>query len=292
MTLKSWYVICGNLLFIALLIAIFLQWNGIIAIRFVGPYILVFKTRSIEIYPLPSSLHPRDTEHPRLPVLKQSFPSTFRVASFSEIENGCTDAATVGGAYSNLFCLSVLAYDVLQGLFHYKICINIPHWTPAGASYVVPSLDVDLVGVFAMANNIPALLTLPSSAWQSPSVDDLPTPTPTPTPTHTFGGNAGRLGPNPSTRGFISTYSLGSQGRRAIWVERKRGSVVREIMVWSLGHKEKYRQEETAKEMSGSVVYTMASYDLGGWSLLLTFCSWLFDAETPLSRGPYALCVG
>lgn len=69
-----------------------------------------------------------------------------------------------------------------------------------------------------------------------------------------------------TSRGFVSAFSLGPQGKRAVWVERRRGSLMREIVVWT--------KEEGAREdfvgggrnvgLEGRVVFSQGSYDLRG----------------------------
>lgn len=67
---------------------------------------------------------------------------------------------------------------------------------------------------------------------------------------------------------------MGSQGLRAIWVERRRGGVCREVQVWS---RSKARVAaalpawenlfgENSEEMEKKVIHSVSSYDLRGMS--------------------------
>ncbi|KAF8880185.1 hypothetical protein BD779DRAFT_1549874, partial [Infundibulicybe gibba] len=90
--------------------------------------------------------------------------------------------------------IQMLAYDVLQGLFLYSIHLI--------ADADLPELTVTLVAH----------------------------PSPTPTGSRPSQNALGAV--NPSSRGFVSALTLGPQGKRAIWVERNKGSVCREVIVW------------------------------------------------------------
>lgn len=46
-------------------------------------------------------------------------------------------------------------------------------------------------------------------------------------------GPAPRSGFTPGARGFVSTCVLGSMGRRGVWIERRRGSVKRNVIGFS-----------------------------------------------------------
>lgn len=67
--------------------------------------------------------------------------------------------------------------------------------------------------------------------------------------------------PHAASRGFVSAHCLGSQGKRAVWVERRRGSTVREVLVWG---KDAEDSEEVTGHMDGSIIYAVGSYDLRG----------------------------
>ncbi|TFK39490.1 hypothetical protein BDQ12DRAFT_712178 [Crucibulum laeve] len=230
-------------------------WNGIISIRFAGPYLVLFKTRSLECYHFIPLLNP---DIPQLTSLKYHFvATTFRDVSFSNV----TEASSLN---SNVITFRLIAFDVLLGLFQYSVKITIPT-----SPFSLPSsMDVSLVGVYAMANHIggnphavPSIVN--SRAEPPPSSPEVPSFTPTPTPSRSIRLSA--FGLNPSARGFISTYSLGPQGKRAIWIERKRGSLDREVQVWGENLNDEVRGSGDGVEgedMGGHVVYNAVSYDL------------------------------
>lgn len=110
----------------------------------------------------------------------------------------------------------VFAYDVLQGLFNYTIHFQKRPEHP-------PLFTVTLSNIYPLANHIVSQFTrfLPDP--------DLLTPSPTPTNEIRSAFRQTNL----SSRGFLSTYAVGPRGKRAVWVERIRGSTVREVQVWS-----------------------------------------------------------
>jgi len=65
-----------------------------------------------------------------------------------------------------------------------------------------------------------------------------------------------------TARGFLSAYAVGPQGTRAIWIERKRASTIREVQVWGLARPED--DESVAAGSERRVVYSVTSYDLRG----------------------------
>jgi hypothetical protein len=258
------------------------QWNGTIDVRLVTPYILVFKTRSVELYPLTPMFAGTHTESdtnyvtasPHLPRLVHRFSSTtFRDISCSDLLPS-TDGNSKG---TKSIRLCFLADDVLQGVFQYMVHIRYPITSYPTS---LASLDVDCIGVYAMANNINLAavrplrannkLTSPLLATTAESPAPSPISTPSPTPQRPslpglFGHSTAHGVPNPSSRGFVSAVALGPQGKRAVWVERKRGSTMREVFVWGMDQgfddKDLFTQNI---EMDGKVVYTVGSYDLRG----------------------------
>ncbi|KAF9461478.1 hypothetical protein BDZ94DRAFT_1263433 [Collybia nuda] len=246
------------------------MWNGIIAVRLVDPYILIFKTRSVELCPL----SPTDTEGNNSNALHlvHRFPSTtFRDISCSDflhpLESGSDDMKSLR--------LCFLAHDVLQGVFQYLIHIHFPmasHLAPAHLT----SLDVECIGVYPMANNINIGAIRPlrgntglaspimvPARYESPAPSPLPTPTPTPSRHNLSVQGAGHGMLNPSARGFVSAVALGPQGKRAVWVERKRSNTKREVLVWGMdrGFDDDYIVDQNLM-MDGKVVYVVGSYDL------------------------------
>ncbi|KAF9558687.1 hypothetical protein CPC08DRAFT_819146 [Agrocybe pediades] len=257
-------------------------WNGIIAVTFIGPYVLVFKTRSLEIHGKDSSTA----------LLKHAFSMSFRVVSFSD---SITSPDSSTGLVKHE--MTLFAYDVIQGLFHYTVRLTV---LPSdGSSRDMPlSLDVRLTGIYPLALGVvhphPQGSGTPS-AIESSSVPMTFSanfsPSPTFTPSHASPGGMSSSSvysrednnstPTPisassdySSRGFLSAHVLGPQGKRGIWVERKRSSIVREVHVWarqpptnrapnvSLSSSLPADPSSTAVEIDRNVVYTSKSYDL------------------------------
>ncbi|RDB23383.1 hypothetical protein Hypma_008925 [Hypsizygus marmoreus] len=246
-------------------------WNGILDIRVVGPYLVIFKARTLELHDylsVPYFEHPYSQLHD-LPVMIYNFPPalTFRYIS-------CADytATEPNDPESPLF-FEFLGYDVLKGTFRFVASILFVT-KPSGQTDA--GIDVRCLGVSALANNLDLNQLFPyfpfapgSRSETSPSVEpqrDTPAPSPQDTPTPTpLASHAGIFGPTdagePAARGFVSAMSLGPQGRRAVWVERTRGSTLREVRVWS---KEPDEEDDDAKaiDMPTHVVYSVGSYDL------------------------------
>ncbi|KAF8056058.1 hypothetical protein FPV67DRAFT_1397803, partial [Lyophyllum atratum] len=233
--------------------------NGVVGSRIMGPYVVLFKSRSIELYPLVAhrSQGRATSNSHQLQVLEHQFSTlTFRSLSSS-------DCVLTEGNLS----FSFLAYDFLQGMFQFNVSVSFISTLPDGHA----SLNVDCIGIYPMADNInmDALFTLSSSASAlsiaSAAPAQLSNPTPAPAdsivrPLHMgiFGPTSGSASANTSSRGFLSTMALGPQGKRAVWVERRRGSTLREVLVWN-----KVRGiGQDGILIPGKVVYRIQSYDL------------------------------
>ena len=192
------------------------------------------KTRSLELYSLPYTfgeqpLTMRDTNvsactqsHLRTGhngiaethVLRHKFPEmTYRGVSFSQPQiqvSTSDDLRSVTTAR-----VSLLAYDVLRGLFHYEVTMQISASLFDSGSRIYDSncstavdMDVKLVAAHKMAEALdPASLIAGTD---------------TPTPRSASGA-----------RGFVSACVLGPQGRRGIWIERQRGSMDRTVFGFS-----------------------------------------------------------
>lgn len=100
------------------------------AIHFTGPYILCFKSRSVE-------LHPYQIKSSTLPVLRHNFNRT----NFKDV--------TVSTARQNHDAMVVhaLVSDALRGLYYFEITITTP---PIG----IPSLDVTLIAQHTMEDMV------------------------------------------------------------------------------------------------------------------------------------------
>ena len=218
-----------------------------------GPYILIFKTRSVELQHYAPILDPN---HFALPTLKQYVSYNFRDVSFSR----CKESRS--STDDQIFSLTVFANDVIQGLYQIHIKLTIPHLNlsdaisePLTASPVLPSLDIAITDIYplTMLNIHPTLrygsLT-PTPSFSLPQIPGV---------LHVNG-----TGSMDTARGFLSTYAVGPQGTRAIWIERKRASTIREVHVWGLARLEDH--ESVAAGNERRVVYSVTSYDLRGES--------------------------
>ena len=237
-----------------------LQWNGINAVRFMGPYLLVARTRSIDLHHIQTALH-STLSNSGMPSMHHPFSmTTFKEFSLSDAVAKST----------HVYEIAMLAYDVIQGLFRYQVELRLPQ----AQDGLGPRLTVTQVGLYPLG--LPVHTPSTSSPPTSPHSPTLGTETPTPTESHThFLQNLGHLAHGTSgavSRGFLSAFSIGAQGRRAIWIERRRGGVSREVQVWSRSPSPKvlpspawvYRFGADCEEMEKKVVYTINSYDLRG----------------------------
>ncbi|KAF9491794.1 hypothetical protein BDN71DRAFT_1452358 [Pleurotus eryngii] len=221
--------------------------DGLVTIRIFGPYLLAFRVRSLGIYALP--LRQGDADHL---LYKHMF-------SLSAFKNICISTVEIVNETAEPFVLRIqftfLAYDVLQGLFMYEVCIR------ATSDYsITPMVDLTLIGVYPLAHIINTM-TPPTMAHLTPYPTSSPNTSssrgaPTPTPTQTSFGHS----VSQAARGFISSYALGTQGRRAVWVERSRGSTTRDLIVWSKAI-DPLEQPRTI-EIMRRVIHTIGSYDL------------------------------
>lgn len=88
----------------------------------------------------------------------------------------------------------VLAYDILKGLFQYRVTVVRTY------DALAPALSVELIGAHSMAYG-----------------------------TQEEGSRTSAVG----ARGFVTACCLGPQGKRGMWVERTRGSVKRSVVAFS-----------------------------------------------------------
>lgn len=220
------------------------MWNATLELRVFHRYVFVFKARSFEVHSLDSLLNTTQHEITATPISQHLFQNT----TFREVKvsNPTQPTVAVGDIFDIQF--QVFAYDVLQGLFHYSIRFQALPEQP-------PHFTITLPGIYPLtaqlASHYSRLLPEP----------DLLTPSPTPTneARHAF-----RSVMNPSSRGFVSAYAVGSQGRRAVWVERIRGSTTREVHVWSRPGTtdDETIPGEPPKEIERIPVFSIASPDL------------------------------
>lgn len=243
-----------------------------------GPYILVFKTRSLELHRYPSLVYPPTRDQNPSRVLKTSFSMTFRDVSFSQ----CTithNAISKSITYET----TLFAYDVIHGLFQYAVAVELTDSTSTSDLDMPPLFDVRLIGVYPLA------LGLSNIKLCTPSTKDISDPPihaprsfrhPHFVPRHPRQGTIALS--DSSSRGFVSTHRVGPEGKRAIWIERKRSSTARELQVWSrdppccsdgLDTQDQVEflgamgNSPLAGEIERRVVFSVQSYDLRGMAV-------------------------
>ncbi|KAF9448928.1 hypothetical protein P691DRAFT_813357 [Macrolepiota fuliginosa MF-IS2] len=216
------------------------MWNGTIEIRVFNRYLFAFKARSIEVHDMDHLLETTHREFTAIPFAKHFFHNmTFRDVRIS------TPIISFDPCLEIKF--QVFSYDVLQGLFDFGICLQIRPEDP-------PVFTVALLNIYALANHVASqfsrILTGP----------DLLTPSPTPTNEMRSPFRQTNL----SSRGFLSAYALGPRAKRAVWVERIRGSTLREIQVWNDSSTPEDEQivDGPPGEIERVAVYTISSPDL------------------------------
>ncbi|KAJ4486976.1 hypothetical protein C8R41DRAFT_837439 [Lentinula lateritia] len=275
------------------------MFTTILSLRILSDhYIFVFKTRSIELYPTTHLASP-SVPPPFLPSLRHVFPSyNFRDARISEVESETpTEEESYSSGYDGTrYTLKMLASDVIQGLFYFVVNVTIP--SARHEQFQPPILDVHLAAVYAMANHIPLYSkahqrqrkTLKTSRSHAAAHDRavqnrLSTP-------RSDSVNSVR------SSSFVTTYALGPQGMRAVWIERRRGSMWKQIVSCRLNPSSSNGQEiisdldlemsnsDSSEEensisknhnldfitqaLDGHIIYSVQSYDLRDD---ITFCA-------------------
>ncbi|THU91944.1 hypothetical protein K435DRAFT_862942 [Dendrothele bispora CBS 962.96] len=161
------------------------MYTTIVSLRIIDPYIFVFKSRSIELHPIPpkDGLSRQETSSLvtssisiSLPVLRHDFPNyNFREVHISDAQ--ChTSPSSVNNlaktdpdvnihtttADTRTYKLSVFASDVIKGLFYFCATVTVPAVSssspsqPSSWSYdIEPMLDVKLKAVYAMVDIVP-----------------------------------------------------------------------------------------------------------------------------------------
>ncbi|KAG6918182.1 hypothetical protein DXG01_016167 [Tephrocybe rancida] len=232
--------------------------NTVISSRIMDPYVLVFKSRSIELHPLVMN----STPEPRPPAIHHFFP--FESISFRDIS--ISDYVV----HQSCLTFSFLGYDFLRGVFRFEARIF------SGIGGAGPAFEVCCVGIYPLSDNfnresLHLFLSPPrgdfssdmdASGWQNPSlVPNLP-----PGLSDTVRTSIRRAELNASSRGFVSAMAIGPEGKRAVWVERRRDSTMREILVWQKKEDERIEGNEDWVVMPRHMVYRVESYDLRGKS--------------------------
>lgn len=118
--------------------------------------------------------------------------------------------------------VTFLAFDSLHGLYNYRVTADF-----VSSSYIPVKMNVELLAIHEMAQ--PSMVT--------------------------------RSGFTPGSRGFISACSVGRQGRRGLWIQRKRNSVERSLFAFTVDPYAKAGQNPTIK---GTCIYVENSFDLRG----------------------------
>ncbi|KAG8215082.1 hypothetical protein J3R82DRAFT_8503 [Butyriboletus roseoflavus] len=96
------------------------HWNGVLATRVCGPYILCFSNHSIDAYPIPLQfLKPEHATEPPLPVLRRVFAGTGFSGNMSLSHVRCSRSSS-GDTYS----ICALAEHQTFEMFHYLIYLQ------------------------------------------------------------------------------------------------------------------------------------------------------------------------
>ncbi|KAG8215088.1 hypothetical protein J3R82DRAFT_8509 [Butyriboletus roseoflavus] len=115
-------------------------WNGITSLRLCGPYILCFRVRSVEAYPVPMDTSTANA----LPILRHRFGTVcFRAVSLSHVRVSRYPSGQV-------YTIFMLTNDFYQGMFHYRIRVST---TP------VPSMHVKVLakGTIRVSEPLPLI---------------------------------------------------------------------------------------------------------------------------------------
>jgi hypothetical protein len=217
--------------------------------RICGPYVLVFRVRGVEAYPLPSHISSEvGVRSDNLPLLKCRYQQAY-------YHRACLAKSTcIKGDDSEIYGIPVLANDPLHGIFHFHVKI---------AVRPLPSLSVTPLGVRPMTIAPPRLV-----------VSQLPEGLPSAPP--------GLFGIAWDTRTFASACALGDHGRRGVWVGSSRTSTNRSIVAFTspgdvnnaIGG-DQFRSNDSLKAydvagssmlIDGQVVDNIPSYDFRGQS--------------------------
>lgn len=122
--------------------------------------------------------------------------------------------------------INFLAFDSIHGIHSYRVIADF-----VSSCYIPVKMNVELLGIHEMAQLTPAT----------------------------------RGGFTPGSRGFVSACSLGLQGRRGVWVQRKRNSMERSLYAFATDPNREVKEGETSL-LEGKCIYTENSYDLRGKS--------------------------
>ena len=223
-----------------------------------GPYVLIFRLRSVEFHDFRSFLPLDSPKSSTWPSLSHMFPMTFRDVSFSDCSHSHNRISDTDTYTTTLF-----AYDAIQGIFQYVIQFTLSSEPPP----LPLSPQVTLVGVYPLKIAHSGRLAAPTS-MESTTMSSITTPVVYPpsfnlsldvtlSPFH-----QSRNTSEGNTRGFVSAHTIGRQGKRAIWIERKRSNTVREVQVWS--KQPTLGDLNSVSQIPQRTVYSVNSHDLRG----------------------------
>ncbi|KAL0572426.1 hypothetical protein V5O48_009544 [Marasmius crinis-equi] len=218
------------------------MYTTIHALRVIGPYILVLKTRSVEIHPFPSGLFAESRQSNSLPILRHHFQTyNFRNFHLADLESR-----------QESYALKFFASDVIQGLFLFRATVTVP--SDSGSE---PTLNVETLFVYPMVPGIPVRRPRPpqdhavSTGVEVQSHERLVLDT-------------GHV----RSPFFISACALGPQSMRGIWIERRRGVMDKNILTCRFTPEAHDGDDEEPGDigmpllLSGQVVHTLRSFDL------------------------------
>ncbi|TFK68728.1 hypothetical protein BDN72DRAFT_897866 [Pluteus cervinus] len=231
-------------------------YEGILDAQFLGPYVLAITTRAVFFIPFYPNVIPASASgiSPEVHLaISHSRRLDFLQSTFRSAVLGGSAQRKYGPGRCDYF-ITIMAYDVFRGLFRFTLTCSL---SPDSDT---PSLEMSQTGLYSISNIAPPPMAPPPESPQSLLAsrnDELHTPTPTPTVPSSL-----QELPNPSARGFVSTFSIGLQGKRALWVERQRGNTIRKIHVWDASLPLPSSDDPLFPPMSSARIYTINSFDL------------------------------
>ncbi|KAJ8095026.1 hypothetical protein PM082_010244 [Marasmius tenuissimus] len=217
------------------------MYTTIHALKVIDPYLFVLKTRSVELHPLPQGLLLESCRTISFPVLRHQFRTyNFRAFYLTDIETR-----------EDSYVLKFLASDVIQGLFLFRAIVTIP-----SDDQNDPTLTVETLYVYPMAPGIPVRRSGPSPDKAALVADA--------GPQERLVHNTGHV----RSPFFISACALGPQGKRGVWIERRRGVMDKNIVACRFTPETLQRDNADSEDpdlpilLAGQIVHTLRSYDL------------------------------
>ncbi|KAH8104035.1 hypothetical protein BXZ70DRAFT_924101 [Cristinia sonorae] len=228
-------------------------WSNLTGVHFLTPrHVLCCWSHSIELFvfsgSFASSQNPgedkgRIASPAEVEFHQEEFTGiTFRSVSFSDhrVSTSTRDRTTT------LSC-GILAYDVLRGIYHYRVDVHFPAEFSSEQHAFKNESCPNLVKPLSWN------VTLVSAHHMAQLIESTAQPTEMPRP---------RSGFTRGTHGFLTSCALGPQGTRGIWVERRRHSTNRAMYGFNLTRSIDSEAVDEAKGLGGKLIYEVSSFDL------------------------------